>query len=64
MLEFDVQQMTCNHCVRAVTEAVHSTDPQAKIEVDLATHKVRVETPRERATVAAALAEAGYAPAA
>ena len=64
MLEFDVPQMTCSHCVRAVTEAVHSTDPQARVEVDLTTKKVRVETRRERATVAAALAEAGYAPAA
>ena len=46
-----IEGMTCASCV-------------ARVEVDLTTKKVRVETPRERATVAAALAEAGYAPAA
>ena len=37
---FQVQGMTCGHCVRAVTEAVKSVDPQAEVKVDLATGKV------------------------
>lgn len=62
MMKFDLQSMTCRHCVNAVTKAVKSADPDAKVEVDLPNHKVAVETQVGRATVAAALSEAGYRP--
>ena len=29
MLEFNIQAMSCGHCVKAITEAVHEVDPQA-----------------------------------
>lgn len=64
MLEFNIQAMSCGHCVRAITEAVHEVDPKAKVEADLATKRVQVRTEAARAAVVAALAEAGYAPAA
>lgn len=64
MLEFNIQSMSCGHCVRAVTEAVHEVDPKAKVEVDLATKRVHVQTEVARTAVVAALTEAGYAPAA
>ena len=60
MIEFDVQAMSCNHCVTAVTEAIQEVDPQARVEVDLAGKKVKVESARDRATLAQALTEAGY----
>ncbi|NPC58708.1 heavy-metal-associated domain-containing protein [Caenimonas soli] len=60
MIEFDVQAMSCDHCVDAVTRAVKLVDPQAKVEVDLAAKKVKVESSRDRAFIAGALAEAGY----
>ena len=62
MLEFNVEGMSCGHCVGRVTKAVMQADPAAKVEVDLARHKVRVATGEDRATVAAALSEAGYPP--
>lgn len=62
MFEFDVEAMSCGHCVGRVTEAVRQVDPAARVEVDLTTHKVRVETSRDRATVVSALTEAGYPP--
>lgn len=62
MIEFDIQSMSCGHCVGRVTEAVRSADPQARVEVDLQTKKVRVESTADRRTVAAALTEAGYPP--
>lgn len=62
MMEFDLQSMTCSHCVNAVTTAVKSADPDAKVEVDLHNHKVSVETQVDRETVVAALSEAGYRP--
>lgn len=63
MLEFDIAALSCGHCARAVTEAVHEVDPAAQVQVDLATKHVTVNTQAERAQVVAALAEAGYAPA-
>ena len=60
MIEFDVQAMSCSHCVDAVTRAIKLVDPQAKVEVDLAGKKVKVESSRDRAFIAGALAEAGY----
>jgi copper chaperone len=64
MLEFDIPNISCGHCARAVTEAVKAADPQAEVQVDLATKRVQVQTDAPRAEVVAQLAEAGYAPAA
>ena len=60
MIEFDVQDMSCGHCVSVVTKALKTVDPQARVEVDLPGHKVRVESTDDRQTRAEALAEAGY----
>ena len=61
MQEFEVSGMTCGHCVRAVTEAVHGVDAAAQVEVDLPTGRVTVRD--ETATpdrIAQALAAEGY----
>lgn len=62
MIEFDIQSMSCGHCVGRVTEAVRSADPQARVDVDLQTKKVRVESAADRDVISAALREAGYPP--
>ena len=64
MLDLKIPNMTCGHCVRALTEAVKAADPQAKVVIDLPTHKVQIDTHAPREVVLAKLAEAGYAPAA
>ena len=63
MLELTLPTMTCGHCVGAVTRAIKSADPQAQIEIDLASHRVRVQTREARETIVSAIGEAGYAPA-
>jgi copper chaperone len=57
---FQVQGMTCGHCVRAVTEAVKSVDPQAEVKVDLATGKVDVQSQQDRTALAKAVQDEGY----
>ena len=59
-MEFDIPAISCGHCVKAVTEAVQSLDPAAKVSVDLASKKVRVETSQDRTALVTALTEAGY----
>jgi copper chaperone len=63
MLSFEIPNMTCGHCVRAVTEAVKAADPAAELQVDLPTHRVQVQTSAAREAVVAQLVEAGYTPA-
>jgi copper chaperone len=63
MLDFQIPNMTCGHCVRAVTEAVKAADPKAEVQIDLPSHRVQVQTSAERQAVVAKLAEAGYQPA-
>lgn len=60
MLELNVQNMTCGGCARHVTQAVQSVDSNARVDVDLAAKKVRVETTADAQAVAAAVNAAGY----
>ncbi|HUH88836.1 MAG TPA: heavy-metal-associated domain-containing protein [Pusillimonas sp.] len=62
MLEFRVHDMTCNHCVGAITKAVKNAAPQASVEVDLAHHLVRIQGEADETAVRAAITEAGYTP--
>lgn len=57
---FQVQGMSCGHCVKAVTEAVRQVDPQAEVRVDLASGKVEVQSERERGELARAIESEGY----
>ncbi len=58
-----VTGMTCEHCVKAVTEEVSAIDGVTSVDVDLATGRVTVTAAHDpsRETVAAAVDEAGYA---
>ena len=62
MLELTLNDMTCGHCVSAVTQAIQQLDPQARVAIDLATHRVEVESAASRERIVAALADAGYTP--
>ncbi|MEO8297147.1 MAG: heavy-metal-associated domain-containing protein [Burkholderiales bacterium] len=63
MIAFQVDDMTCGHCVSAITKAVRAADPRAEVTVDLDTRLVRVEPsaagPQE---LSDAIAHAGYTP--
>jgi copper chaperone len=61
MVELRVDEMTCGHCVRAVTQAVRSVEPEARVEVDLDSKRVRVEGARSPDDLIRALDAAGYA---
>ena len=58
-----VTGMTCGHCVASVTEELLEVDGIEAVDVDLPTGAVTVTSagPVERAAVAAAVEEAGYA---
>jgi copper chaperone len=60
MQVFNVEGMTCGHCVRAVTQAVQAQDADAKVTVDLAAKQVSVESKLEREEIAGLIKEEGY----
>ena len=62
MLVLKIPSMSCGHCVKTVTETVKAIDPQARVDVDLATKTAKIDTGADAANVTRALAEAGYAP--
>jgi copper chaperone len=63
MIQFSIPSMSCGHCVKAVTQAVQEVDPRAKVDVNLDTKLVQVDSTAERQKIADALSEAGYQPA-
>ena len=63
MVEFNLPDMSCGHCASTVTKACKLVDPQAKVEVDLASKKVKVDSTEDAQEFAQALADAGYPPA-
>ncbi|CAB3796692.1 heavy-metal-associated domain-containing protein [Paraburkholderia caffeinilytica] len=59
-IEFQVEGMSCQHCVAAVTNAIHEHDGAAHVQVDLASGRVAVESAQPADTLKAAIDEAGY----
>jgi copper chaperone len=63
MIAFEVKDMTCGHCVSTITKAVKAADQGAKVQIDLASHRVLIEpTESDAAELAEAIREAGYTP--
>ncbi|MCX2890224.1 MULTISPECIES: cation transporter [Pseudomonas] len=60
MQVFNVQGMTCGHCVKAVTRAVQEQDAQAKVEIDLAARQVRVHSDLAQEQILTAIRDEGY----
>ena len=60
MRAFKVEDMSCGHCVAAITGAVKAVDPAAEVKVDLASGKVEVQSGQDRAALAKAIQEEGY----
>jgi copper chaperone len=57
---FTVEGMTCGHCEKAVTKALVTVDPQAKVIIDRSQNVVTVESEQARETLRHAIAEEGY----
>jgi copper chaperone len=63
MIAFQVDDMTCGHCVGAITRALKAVDKDAAVQIDLAAHRVQVEpAAADAAQLAAAIEDAGYTP--
>ncbi|MDE1184466.1 heavy-metal-associated domain-containing protein [Paraburkholderia sp.] len=59
-IQFKVEGMSCQHCVAAVTRAVHEHDAAAEVRVNLAAGQVEIESTQPANVLQAAIDEAGY----
>jgi copper chaperone len=63
MIAFEVNDMTCGHCVSTIAKALKGTDKDAKVQIDLAAHRVQVEpVSADAEELAEAIKDAGYTP--
>lgn len=63
MIAFQVQDMTCGHCVATITKAVKDADKDATVRIDLPSHRVEIEPAAADADqLSEAIKEAGYTP--
>ncbi|WP_206951746.1 heavy-metal-associated domain-containing protein [Trinickia acidisoli] len=60
MIELQVEGMSCQHCVGAVTKAIRALDASAHVEVNLDEGCVRVQSHEKADRLGAAVVEAGY----
>jgi len=60
MMELQIKRMTCGHCVRAVTRAVQAVDPSAKVDIDLAAGRARIDSAQSLDAIKAAIGAEGY----
>ena len=63
MTIFEVKDMTCGHCASTISKAVKDVDQGAKVQIDLATHRVTIDpTQTNAAELSDAIRRAGYTP--
>ncbi|MBT2296494.1 MULTISPECIES: heavy-metal-associated domain-containing protein [Pseudomonas] len=60
MQTFNVQGMSCGHCVKAITQAVQAKDPAADVQIDLSARTVQVQSSLSVDAVVQAIKEEGY----
>ena len=60
MLSLKVSGMTCGGCINAVTRAIQSEDPAAKVQADLATQTVTLETTLSQVQASQLITDAGF----
>lgn len=59
-LQLKVPSMTCEGCVDTVTKAIKTVDGGAKVDIDLETKDVSVETEASRASIRDAIVAQGH----
>lgn len=61
-MKFHIENMTCGGCVRSVTKAIQSVDPDAKIKASPPERSVEIESSATHEQLESALREAGFPP--
>ena len=60
MIDLTLPMMTCGHCIKTVTQTVLQVDADARVDIDLPQHRVRIESTHAAQDFKAALEREGY----
>ncbi|MDJ0733201.1 MAG: heavy-metal-associated domain-containing protein [Nostocaceae cyanobacterium] len=55
-----VPDIACEGCAQTITESIHATEPNAKVNVDVKTKTVTVESTANPESIKKAIVDAGY----
>jgi copper chaperone len=59
-LKLKVPNIACDGCVETITEAIHTMEPDARVNVDVQTKTVTVESAASEETIKQSIVAAGY----
>ncbi|MCC4293425.1 MULTISPECIES: heavy-metal-associated domain-containing protein [Brevundimonas] len=59
-MQFHVENMTCGSCVKHITQAIATVDPDARLEADTVSRTISVTTVADADAIQKALADDGY----
>ena len=63
MIAYQVNDMTCGHCVSMITKALKWVDPAAHVAIDLASKRVEISSAHSaESELKEAIVDAGYTP--
>ena len=63
MIAFQIDDMTCGHCVSTITRVLQAAEPAAQVRIDLARHRVEIDGAQSNAeALSEAITAAGYTP--
>ncbi len=62
-MKFEIANMTCGGCARSVTATIKDLDPNAQVDIDVATKLVNVQSSATVEQLTEALTEDGFPPA-
>lgn len=61
-MKFEIANMTCGGCARSVTATIKDLDPNAQVDIDVATKLVDVQSTATVEQLTEALTEDGFPP--
>jgi len=61
-MKFEVKDMSCGGCANSITRAVTDVDPAAKLDIDVTTKIVKIDSALPPERLVAVIEEAGFHP--
>jgi len=61
-MEFEVKDVSCGGCANSITRAVNSVDPAARLDIDVTTKVVKIDSALPLDRLVAVIEEAGFHP--
>ena len=62
VIKFYIADMTCKHCVKALTTAIQNKEPNAKVEIDLTKHQLSIKSTIQPFNIEQIIKQAGFTP--